>query len=90
MNHRNPSVLETLLVKNVLAARDSPCINPLTYILVQAAAGQDGAEGDRDGHDRRAGRAGLRHALGRALPGIFCAAFSRYKEHDLSPKKHTS
>ena len=31
LDRRNPSVLETQLVKNVLAARDSPCINPLTY-----------------------------------------------------------
>ena len=27
---RNPYVLEPLMAKNVLAARDSPCINPLT------------------------------------------------------------
>ena len=39
---------------------------------------QDWAEGDRDGHDGRAGRAGLRHALGRAIPRILCAAFSRW------------
>ena len=31
LNRRNPSLLEPQLVKNVLAARDSPCINPLTY-----------------------------------------------------------
>ena len=31
MNRRNPSLLELQLVKNVLAVRDSPCINPLTY-----------------------------------------------------------
>ena len=31
LNRRNPSFLEPQLVKNVLAARDSPCINPLTY-----------------------------------------------------------
>ena len=30
LNRRNPSLLEPQLVKNVLAARDSPCINPLT------------------------------------------------------------
>ena len=30
LNRRNPSVLEPQLVKNVLVARDSPCINPLT------------------------------------------------------------
>ena len=31
MNRRNASFLEPHLVKNVLAARDSPCINPLTF-----------------------------------------------------------
>ena len=31
LNRRNPSLLEPQLVKNVLAARDSPCINPLTF-----------------------------------------------------------
>ena len=30
LNRRSPSVLESQLVKNVLEARDSPCINPLT------------------------------------------------------------
>ena len=30
LNRRNPSSLEPQLVKNVLAVRDSPCINPLT------------------------------------------------------------
>ena len=29
-NRRNPYVLEPLMAKNVLAARDSPCINALT------------------------------------------------------------
>ena len=33
LDRRNPSFLEPQLVKNVLAARDSPCINPLTYRL---------------------------------------------------------
>ena len=30
-NRRNPSVLEPQLVRDVLTARDSPSINPLTY-----------------------------------------------------------
>ena len=31
LTQRNPSFLEPQLVKNVLAVRDSPCINPLTF-----------------------------------------------------------
>ena len=31
LNRRNPPVLEPQLVKNVLAANDCPCINPLAY-----------------------------------------------------------
>ena len=34
LNHRNPSVLEPLMIKNVLAVRDSPCINPLTFCFL--------------------------------------------------------
>ena len=44
---------------------------------VQEAPLPDRPEGDRHGHDRRAGRPGVRHTLGRALPGLLGAAFSR-------------
>ena len=42
MNQRNPSVLETQLVKNVLAARDSPCINPLSFITPEGQLSEKG------------------------------------------------